>query len=368
MFLLSKLFKLRLPQADVVKPFLDHMEDLRWTLIKIVVTLVLSMSLALAFRQDLTRLITRPLAGIQKAQREAHGIQEHHPQVGGVIPKPAGEAPSAAMKELAVYCPDVRKELEARGQLPNPFPKAVKLDPATASPLLKEAAAFCPHVRSAFEKAPQQSGTSAAAELAEQLNILQVTGVADSIMISLSLAFYAGIVFAFPLLIYFLLEFLLPALTNTERKYLFPAIFLGFALFLGGVSFCYYTILPPTVEWLFKDAVGMGFDWRPRAREYFAFVTQLCLGFGLLCELPVAALSLAVVGVINRKWMADTRPYAITVIMILAAVVAPTPDPITFVSLAVPIVALYEVCIWLVWLVERRRKKKEDAAARMFNE
>jgi sec-independent protein translocase protein TatC len=376
MFLLNKLFNLRLPQTDVVKPFLDHMEDLRVMLIKMMVTLVLCMALSLGFRQDLTRLITRPLAGIEKIKtgQVSHGATVHPSPSGAGLP--TATPPSAALIELATYCPETKRLLAERGQLPTTLPKPVKLDPATASPALKEAANFCPHIRAAFVNAPSPTEPSASSsepqsaadELKAQLNILQVTGVADSILISLTLAFYAGIVFAFPILIYFLLEFLLPALTAGERKYLFPAVFGGFALFLIGVCFCYYSILPSTVEWLFQDAVGMGFDWRPRAREYFAFVTQLCIGFGLLCELPIATLSLALIGVISHKWMTETRPYAITVIMILAAIIAPTPDPVTFVSLATPIVILYEICIWLVWLVERRRKSREEAKAREFNE
>jgi sec-independent protein translocase protein TatC len=83
----------------------------------------------------------------------------------------------------------------------------------------------------------------------------------------------------------------------------------------------------------------------------------LTLGFGLLCQLPVVMVALAFIGIIDFRFLSSTRPYAVTVILILAAVVAPTPDPITFVTLAVPIICLYEICIWVVWLIDRNRKK-----------
>jgi sec-independent protein translocase protein TatC len=81
--------------------------------------------------------------------------------------------------------------------------------------------------------------------------------------------------------------------------------------------------------------------------------------------LPVAVLSLSALGLVSYKLLSTTRPYAVTLIMILVAVVSPTPDPFTFFALSVPGIAIYELCIWLVWLMERRKRNKEisDAAA-----
>jgi sec-independent protein translocase protein TatC len=95
-------------------------------------------------------------------------------------------------------------------------------------------------------------------------------------------------------------------------------------------------------------------------RDYFSFVTRICIGFGLLCELPVVMTVLALLGIVGYEWLKQTRPYAIIIILILAAFIAPTPDPVTFLMLGLPIILLYEACIWIVWLIDRRRRKREE--------
>jgi len=186
---------------------------------------------------------------------------------------------------------------------------------------------------------------------------LQTLGVADSMTISFQLAFYAGLVLSFPLLLFFLAQFVVPALTRREKKAVFPAILVGFGLFLTGIVFCYYAILPQTLAFFFQDAKSL--EWTPTwtVREYFSFVTQMTLAFGMAFELPVAVLVLAYLGFVSHELLNRTRPYAIVGVLVLAAVIAPTPDIVSFLSLGVPMCLLYEACIWLVWLLDRRRKR-----------
>ena len=259
---LKKIFKLR-ENADkeAIKPFLDHMEDLRWTLIKIGGTLFSGMVLSFAFRKPLFTVMLEPLKVISD--------------------KPA--------------------------------------------------------------------------------EVLQNTEVAGTIMVSLTLAFYAGIVITFPFLFYFLLEFVLPALTRKERRFVLPGIAVGFILFSAGVWACYTLILPPTLKWLFFDAANLGVKAQWMVRDYFSFVTRICIGFGALCELPVVMTVLALIGIVRYEWLKSTRAYAIIIILALAAFIAPTPDPVTFLMLGGPIILLYECCIWIVWLIDRRRAKEEAA-------
>lgn len=258
--LLKKVFRLREDaDGEVVKPFLDHMEDLRWTLIKMIGTLMSGMILSFCFRKWLFNVMTEPLRVIS----------------------------------------------------PNP------------------------------------------------VDVLIFTKPAESIMLSLTLAFYAGIVLTFPILLFFLLEFVLPALTRGEKKYVLPGILVGFVLFLAGVASCYYFVLPQTLKWLYADSVSLGIRPTWIASDYFSFVTRLCLGFGLLAELPPVMTVLAALGVVTHEWLVKTRVYAIVIILALAAFVAPTPDPMTFLMLGIPIIALYEICICAAWLIERRRRKRE---------
>jgi len=189
---------------------------------------------------------------------------------------------------------------------------------------------------------------------------LRTFGVADSITISFSLAFYSGLVFSFPLILYFLAQFIIPALTRKEKKVILPAIAVGFALFLGGVAFCYYAILPQTLHFFLDDTKSM--NWTPTwtVKDYFSFVTQMMIAFGAAFELPVAVVVLAYLEFVSFHLLNNTRPYAYVLVLALAAIIAPTPDLVSFLSLGVPMCLLYEGCIWIAWLIEKRRKQTQE--------
>lgn len=184
---------------------------------------------------------------------------------------------------------------------------------------------------------------------------LQSLGVADSMTISLRLAFYAGLVASFPVLLYFLAEFVLPALTLRERGTVLLASVIGFGLFIAGVGFAFFLVLPAALEFFFRDALMM--QWRPTwtVGEYYSFATQFVLAFGLAFELPVGVLALVRIGVLGPAQMRSTRPYAIVVIFLLAAVITPTPDVFTLILMGAPMVLLYEACIWIArWMEDKR--------------
>jgi sec-independent protein translocase protein TatC len=251
---LQNFFKFReLPESETSKPFLEHLEDLRWTIVKMAIALVIAMVVCLAFRTTLVRVMQAPLQAVGT-----------------------------------------------------------------------------------------QAGT------------LRALGITDSITISFHLAFYAGIVLAFPLLLYFLAEFVLPALTAVEKKLLLPAIFASFGLFLLGVVVCYFWLLPKTILFFFHDTESMG--WVPNwtVQQYYSFVTRFTMGFGLAFELPVVVLALVRFGLVTYRFMARTRPYAIVLMFVLATIITPTPDILTLVAMAMPMCLLYESCIWIAWIMERR--------------
>jgi sec-independent protein translocase protein TatC len=186
---------------------------------------------------------------------------------------------------------------------------------------------------------------------------LQSLGVADSMTISLKLSFYAGLIISFPVLLYFLAEFIMPALSSRERRVVMMASVVGFGLFLGGAAFAFYGVLPAALEFFFKDAQMM--QWRPTwtVGEYYSFATQFTLAFGLAFELPVVVLALVKVGLLEHEQMRATRPYAIVVICLLAAVITPTTDLFTLLLMAGPMVLLYEACIWIARWMESREKR-----------
>jgi len=182
-------------------------------------------------------------------------------------------------------------------------------------------------------------------------------------MLSFKLALFAGIALTFPFLLFFILQFVLPGLHKKEKKVLFPALAIGFGLFLGGGYFAYSMVLPRALEFFstFSGGMGISNDWR--IGDYISFTTQFVLIFGLAFELPVLVMALVVLDFLSYSTMAKSRSYAIVGILVLAAVITPTPDAMTLGLLAVPMYILYELCIILSWFVERKRRKKEEEEA-----
>lgn len=254
---LNRFFRLR-EESDETKPFLQHLEEFRWMLMKMALVLIASMITSFCFRHQLVDIVQKPL----------HAVD-----------------------------PD----LVAR---------------------------------------------------------LQTLGVADSLMISIQLAFYAGIILAFPLLLLFLAQFIVPGLKRKEKKLVLPVIATGTLLFVSGITLCYFFVLPQTLEFFYQDAKSL--NWVPTwtVREYFSFVTQLTLAFGIAFELPIVVMTLVSLGLISFHFMNQTRPFAIVILLVIAAILAPTPDVITFLSMGAPLCLLYELCIWLAWIVERRRTRR----------
>ena len=187
---------------------------------------------------------------------------------------------------------------------------------------------------------------------------LQSLGVADSMTISLGLAFYAGLIISFPVLIFFLAEFLFPALNKAEKKLLFPVAAVSFFLFILGISFSYFVVLPGTLDFFFRDAKAM--HWTPlwTVRDYYSFTTQFLIAFGVAFEMPIVVLVLVKLGFLSAAVLRKTRSVAIITIFTVAAFITPSPDLMTYLLMGVPMVLLYEICILLARWVEPVTKEE----------
>lgn len=183
---------------------------------------------------------------------------------------------------------------------------------------------------------------------------LQSLGVADSMMISLQLSFYAGMIISFPILLFLLGQFIIPALNDAERRMLFPAALAGFGLFLGGVLFAYFIVLPMALDFFFKDAQHM--SWQPMwtVREYYSFTTQFIIAFGLAFELPIVLLALVRMGFVTVEKLRQARAFSFVIIFVFAAIITPTQDIFTLMLMGVPMYLLYELCIFVATIFERR--------------
>ena len=135
---------------------------------------------------------------------------------------------------------------------------------------------------------------------------------------------------------------------------------IGFGLFIGGVLFAYFLVLPKALFFFYEWSGNLGVSNEWRIGEYITFATQFTLLFGLSFELPVVVMVFVKLGLLTYETMSRTRTYAILAIYVAAAVITPTPDIMTLNLMALPMLLLYEICIWLAYF--HGKKEREQAA------
>ncbi|MBI5328137.1 MAG: twin-arginine translocase subunit TatC [Deltaproteobacteria bacterium] len=167
-----------------------------------------------------------------------------------------------------------------------------------------------------------------------------------------------GIFLASPVLIYEIWAFIAPGLHEKERKWVWPIVFSSSVLFMGGVIFGYFLVLP------FGYSYFLGFATdtiRPMLSmdEYFSFTTKFLLAFGLVFEMPLFILFLSLLGIVDAKMLSTYRKYAILAIFIIAAILTPTPDAFSQILMAAPMLVLYEVGIIMAKIFGKKRKAEE---------
>jgi len=168
-------------------------------------------------------------------------------------------------------------------------------------------------------------------------------------------ALVAGITAAMPFIIYQFLMFIIPALTNRERKAVYTVLPIVTIMFAGGVAFGYIYLIPPATQFLLGVGTEVA-EIQPRLSNYINFITRLLLAIGIMFELPVLTTFLARIGVITSKWLADRRKIMIVFSFVLAAFITPTPDAVNQSIVAGTLIVLYEISIWLAKLVQKRRR------------
>lgn len=246
--------------SDQEKPFLDHIEDLRWVILKVAAAIGVGSILGVLGIGQVMEAIRWPL-------------------------------------------------LQAQGSLPTPHPST--------------------------------------------LLALQVT---DPMTVTLQIGIGAGILLSLPVVLFFVGQYLLPALEPRERGMLLPAFSVGAVLFLVGASFCYFLVLPRALRFFqdFNQWLGLETSWT--MASYTDFVLQMLVGFGLSFELPLVMVILARLGILQKTVVAAHRRHAIVILLVVAACVTPTSDPFNLALMFVPLYGLFELGLAGMGWAERNHR------------
>ena len=191
---------------------------------------------------------------------------------------------------------------------------------------------------------------------------LIATNVISPILVPLKITLMAAFMLALPFVLYQIWAFVAPGLYSHEKRMVLPLVVSSTILFVAGVAFCYFAVIPGMAKFIQAFAPG-SITAAPDIEQYFGFVLTLFLVFGIAFEVPIAVIVLARIGVVTIEQLQKARGYFIVGAFIVAAVVTP-PDVISQLALAIPMCILYEIGILAARLMIRDAKSREAAAGK----
>lgn len=312
-------------EGGPVKSFLEHLEDLRWVLVKSVSAILVGMLVCMVAGNKLVALLMWPL--------------DHAPQITHATRIETNLPVLLGSNKLGTISTGA---FTAATGVTNRF-SSLQITPVMVGTNLL--LAFRPETNSAG--LPTRGRP-----------VIKTYTPLGGIMVALKLAIYGGLIVAAPFIMYFVGSFILPALRVREKQVLYKAVAFGSVLFFLGVAFCYFILagvaIVATVE--FSQWLGFGADeWR--AEEYISFMCRFMIGMGLGFELPVVILTAVKIGLLDYRALIRFRSYAIIGNLVLAAVATPSGDPFTMLLMAIPLQFLYEASVVIAWYWDRRDRK-----------
>lgn len=190
----------------------------------------------------------------------------------------------------------------------------------------------------------------------------QVTTVNGTFTSAISIAMIGGIIAAFPYIFWEVWRFIKPALSPKERRYGTGSIFWVSLCFFTGAAFGYYLLAPFTFNFLASFTLGKTgmIQYRPAIDDYIDSLTNLMLGCGIAFELPVISYVLAKIGLITGSILKKYFKFAFVIILVVAAIITPSPDWTSQFLVAIPLLILYWISIILTTRVEKKRRKDEE--------
>ena len=311
---------------------MDHLSELRRRLLISAATLVAAFAFCFWQNNAILDIVTQPVRNTQNLQDPSKTSKDPLEQAARFQKEQA-----QALKALAPALSSVAKTFDA-------LEDAENLTAAQRASISGSA--------TRLSTASRQVAQAAASVPANNQRNLVTLGVTEPFTATITIAFYASLLLAMPMLLFQAYAFVLPAFSPGERKLALPLMLMVPVLFIAGAAFGYFVVLERAVQFLqnFNDD---SFDILLQAKDYFKFAVLFVAGIGLLFQIPVGVLAITRLGIFTPRQLAKNRGYVILGIAIVAAVATPTPDPFTMTLAMGPLIILFELSILLARWLER---------------
>jgi sec-independent protein translocase protein TatC len=315
----------------------DHLSELRRRLLISALTLVAAFAVCFWQNDAILDIVTKPVRETQNLQNPSTTSKDPLEQAARYQQQQA-----QALRALAPALTSVSRTFDSLAEANN-------LTPA------QRASIFGSSKR--LSAASRQVAQAAASVPTNTQRNLVTLGVTEPFTATITIAFYASLLLAMPMLLFQAYAFVLPAFSPGERKLALPLMLMVPVLFIAGAAFGYFVVLERAVQFLqnFNDD---SFDILLQAKDYFRFAVLFVAGVGLLFQIPVGVLAITRLGIVTPRQLAKNRGYVILGIAVLAAVATPTPDPFTMTIAMAPLIVLFELSILLARWLERVRPVK----------
>jgi sec-independent protein translocase protein TatC len=317
----------------------DHLDELRRRLIISIITLLAAFSFCFAENHAILKIVTKPVTDTQNAQKTNKNSDDPLAQAAR-----SQREQEQALKALVPALSLTGKTIQSlRGTKSITPVQQAQLDSTTK----------------ALAVASTQVSQAARALPTAATPRLTTLGVTEPFTATITIAFYAALLLAMPMLLYQAYAFVLPAFSPKERKVALPLMLMVPILFVCGVLFGYFVVLDRAVSFL-QNFNAESFNNLLQANAYFKFAVLFIAGIGLLFQIPVGVLAVTRLGIFTPKQLAKNRGYVILAISILAAVATPTPDPVTMTLAMAPLIILFELSILLARWIDRIKPPEES--------
>jgi sec-independent protein translocase protein TatC len=307
-----------------VKSFLEHLEDLRWTFVKCAIAVALGILVSLSGSPYIVKFLEWPLVLAQRVR------VTDQPRV--VITLGTNVLARMLAKDFPVQDASTNQDHYFRvapisvgtnlvlGMVPDPNPPEV-------------------------------------AKYGIQVG-LKTLGPTEPFVVAVKIALYGGAAIAAPFVLFFLGQFILPALHVHEKRLVYRIAGFGTLLFFMGVAFCYFivTVVALSSTVTFSNWMGFGADeWR--ASEYISFVCWFMIGMGVAFELPLVLLTLVKIGILDAERLAGLRMYWVVAGLVVSAFITPDGNPMTMLLMFIPLHILYELSVLIAKWWDRAERK-----------